>query len=189
MVTFNGLLGANRRSNPVGGFLMLEYQKSSVPHRIHPAWRCGASKTRCGNYDLIKGARLELTSERLSEQNPATCLTRRGDRAMCMRFWGENTRETDASVRLRRFARAFHPKARSHDPITTPGAVGGGNRSTTKATAKTMMTVKTVPTVPMPMTTTASSSVRWVSDAAESRRRPAGPGDIRGVRYPMRAAG
>ena len=124
MVTFNGLLGANRRSNPVGGFLMLEYQKSSAPHRIHPAWRCGASKTRCGNYDLIKGARLELTSERPSELSPATCLTRRGDRVMRMRFWGENTRETEASVRLRRFARAFHPKARSHDPITTPGAVG-----------------------------------------------------------------
>ena len=138
---------------------------------------------------LIKGARLELTSERLSEQRPATCLTRRGDRVMRMRFWGENTRETDASVRQRLFARAFHPKARSHDPITMPGAVGGGNRSTIETTAKTMMTPKTIPTVPMTMTTTASSSVRWVSDVAESRRRPAGSGDIRGVRYPMRAAG
>jgi len=49
--------------------------------------------------------------------------TRRGDRGMCMRFWGENTRETEGSERLRLSARAFHPKARSHTPITTPSAV------------------------------------------------------------------
>jgi len=54
----------------------------------------------------------------------AVGLTRRGDWGMRMRFWGENTRETGGSVRQRLPARAFHPKARSHAPITTPSAVG-----------------------------------------------------------------
>ena len=121
----------------------------------------------------VKGVRLKLICA-LAHQ------TRRGDRVMCMRFWGENTRETEASVRLRLFARAFHPKARSHDPITTPDAVGGTARSPIARSIVQMAATKA---------TTATSSVRWVSDAAESRRRPAGPGDIRGVRYPMRAAG
>jgi hypothetical protein len=45
---------------------------------------------------------------------------------MCMRFWDENTRELNESVRKLFWARAFHPKARSHAPITTPRAVGDG---------------------------------------------------------------
>jgi|GEM_PF-1233404 len=39
---------------------------------------------------------------------------------MRMRFWGENTREIEAVVCKRLWARAFHPKARSHSPITVP---------------------------------------------------------------------
>ncbi|MDO8320517.1 MAG: hypothetical protein Q7T43_15165, partial [Rhodoferax sp.] len=50
--------------------------------------------------------------------------TRRGDQAMCVRFWGEITREKPSAVRHRLSARAFHPKARSHDQITTPDGVG-----------------------------------------------------------------
>uniref|UniRef100_UPI00374D1F12 hypothetical protein n=1 Tax=Rhodoferax sp. TaxID=50421 RepID=UPI00374D1F12 len=72
--------------------------------------------------------------------------TRRGDRAMCMRFWGENTRETQGAIHQRLLTRAFHPKARSHDPITTPGVVGEMNQAATAVTA--------------------ASGVRWVSDAA-----------------------
>jgi len=49
-----------------------------------------------------------------------SCQTRRGDRAMCMRFWSVNTRETEGEVRQGLSARASHPKARSHDPITAP---------------------------------------------------------------------
>ncbi|WP_296527610.1 hypothetical protein, partial [Rhodoferax sp.] len=49
--------------------------------------------------------------------------TRPGDWAMRMRFWGENTREIEAGVGKRLWARAFHPKARSHSPITVPDAV------------------------------------------------------------------
>jgi hypothetical protein len=54
------------------------------------------------------------------ESGAACALTRRGDRAMRMRFWGENTREWAGAVHQRLLARAFHPKARSHGPITTP---------------------------------------------------------------------
>jgi hypothetical protein len=39
-----------------------------------------------------------------------------GDWAMCVRFWGEITREPSPKRQDRR--RAFHPKARSHCPIT-----------------------------------------------------------------------
>jgi len=53
----------------------------------------------------------------------AVGLTRRGDWGMRMRFWGENTRETNGSVRQRLPARAFHPKARSHAPITSPSGI------------------------------------------------------------------
>ena len=52
----------------------------------------------------------------------------RGDCAMRVRFWGENTRGLEKWVKLslghffvkfdRPLTRAFHPKARSHDPIT-----------------------------------------------------------------------
>ncbi len=84
-------------------------------------------------------------------------LTRRGDWGMCMRFWGENTRETERTARHRPFARAFHPKARSHAPITTPNVCGRENQGTNSHIEKLMVT--------------ASSSVRWVSDVAESRRR------------------
>jgi hypothetical protein len=52
--------------------------------------------------------------------------TRRGDQAMCVRFWSENTRDAAFAVRMRLLARAFHPKARAHEPITTP------NRSRSK---------------------------------------------------------
>jgi hypothetical protein len=55
---------------------------------------------------------------------PAPVQIRRGDRVMCMRFWSENTRESAGAVHQRLLARAFHPKARSHDPITTPNRVG-----------------------------------------------------------------
>jgi len=48
--------------------------------------------------------------------------TRPGDWAMRMRFWGENTREIEAAVCKRLSTRAFHPKARSHHPITVPSA-------------------------------------------------------------------
>jgi len=53
----------------------------------------------------------------------AVGLTRRGDWGMCVRFWDENTRETEASVRQQPSARAFHPKARSHAPITSPSGI------------------------------------------------------------------
>ena len=43
---------------------------------------------------------------------------------MRMRFWGENTRETGAAEGKRLSARAFHPKARSHRPITVPDGLG-----------------------------------------------------------------
>jgi len=46
--------------------------------------------------------------------------TRHGDWAMRMRFWGVNTREMEKSARQRLSARASHPKARSHNPITAP---------------------------------------------------------------------
>ena len=55
----------------------------------------------------------------------------RGDRAMRVRFWGESTREKEKLVRLssRNFfscatasPHAFHPKARSHYPITALGS-------------------------------------------------------------------
>ena len=49
--------------------------------------------------------------------------TRPGDWAMRMRFWGENTREIEAGVCKRLPTRAFHPKARSHSPITAPSVV------------------------------------------------------------------
>ncbi len=39
---------------------------------------------------------------------------------MRMRFWSAITREKESAVRMRLFARALHPKARSHDPITAP---------------------------------------------------------------------
>jgi len=47
-----------------------------------------------------------------------------------MRFCGEITREMNGIVRLRLSARAFHSKARSHDPITTPGVTGEPVRTT-----------------------------------------------------------
>jgi hypothetical protein len=50
--------------------------------------------------------------------------TRPGNWAMRMRFWCENTRETEAAVGKRLETRAFHPKARSHRPITVPGRPG-----------------------------------------------------------------
>ncbi|OQW87701.1 MAG: hypothetical protein BWK72_12410 [Rhodoferax ferrireducens] len=50
--------------------------------------------------------------------------TRRGDWVMRMRFRGENTRETEGSERQRLWARAFHPEARSHNPITAPDCFG-----------------------------------------------------------------
>jgi len=53
----------------------------------------------------------------------ASYLTRHGDWVMRMRFRDEITRETEKSVRLRLSARAFHPEARSHHPITVPSAV------------------------------------------------------------------
>ncbi|OIP16167.1 MAG: hypothetical protein CO065_06295 [Comamonadaceae bacterium CG_4_9_14_0_8_um_filter_57_21] len=46
---------------------------------------------------------------------------------MRMRFWEQNTRETEASVRQRLSARAFAPKARSHDPITAPERFSGSS--------------------------------------------------------------
>jgi hypothetical protein len=51
--------------------------------------------------------------------------TLRGDRAMCMRYWGENTREIEGAVHQLPLTLAFHPKARSHGPITTPRIPGG----------------------------------------------------------------
>ena len=54
-------------------------------------------------------------------------LPQRGDWAMCVRFWGRNTREVEKLARLspRSFFRCaialprpFRPKARSHYPIT-----------------------------------------------------------------------
>jgi len=50
--------------------------------------------------------------------------TRHGDWVMRMRFWGESTRDMQASARQQLPARAFHPEARSHDPITAPGHSG-----------------------------------------------------------------
>ena len=43
---------------------------------------------------------------------------------MRMRFWGAITREIERAVRMRLSARALHPKARSHDPITAPEHLG-----------------------------------------------------------------
>jgi len=45
---------------------------------------------------------------------------RRGDWVRRMRFWRQSTREVEASAHQRLSARAFAPKARSPDPITTP---------------------------------------------------------------------
>jgi len=42
-----------------------------------------------------------------------------------MRFWGVITRETKDPVRQRPQARASHPKARSHNPITAPERLKG----------------------------------------------------------------
>jgi hypothetical protein len=45
---------------------------------------------------------------------------RRGDWVMRMRFWSEITREGRRCCVRRCTSRAFRPKARSHDPVTTP---------------------------------------------------------------------
>jgi len=60
----------------------------------------------------------------LSRKVSASCQTRCGDWVMRVRFRGENTRETKASERQRLSTRAFHPEARSHNPITAPGFSG-----------------------------------------------------------------
>jgi len=84
----------------------------------HIGWVAAAGLTRRGD-DC--GSALRLT--RRSGRDVAVRLTRRSDWGMRVRFWGESTRETEASVRRQLSAHAFHPKARSHAPITTPSAV------------------------------------------------------------------
>jgi len=49
-----------------------------------------------------------------------TVHVRRGDWVRRMRFWEQSTRGVDASARPLLSARAYVPKARSPDPITTP---------------------------------------------------------------------
>jgi len=65
-----------------------------------------------------------------------------------MRFCGENTREIEASARHRLWARAFHPKARSHTPITPPSATDAMNRTTPMPSSKTAVTVTAITTPP-----------------------------------------
>jgi len=45
---------------------------------------------------------------------------RRSDWVMRMRFWSEITREDTVLNTQMLSARAFRPKARSHDPVTPP---------------------------------------------------------------------
>ncbi len=111
------------------------------------------------------------------------CQTRRGDRGMCLRFWGGITRELFPCVCQGRRARAFHPKARSHAPITTPSASFQIENSKPKPEDKSQAAYPiqrhshNSMSDLYPRNPTATSGVRWVSDAAwtwgfaKSRRR------------------
>jgi len=68
-------------------------------------------------------------SEMPLENTKASIQTRHGDWVMRVRFWSMNTRETNKSVRQRLSARASHPNARSHNPITVPGPFRAVNES------------------------------------------------------------
>jgi len=65
----------------------------------------------------------QRTKPKIHHQSSGVTQTRPGDWAMCMRFWGEITREIGRAVGQRCLSRACHPKARSHDPITRPDTV------------------------------------------------------------------
>ena len=83
----------------------------------------GAIRVRFKLSGILKTSRPHVNAA-LRIKPGAAHQSRHGDWAMRMRFWGENTRETEAAVCKRLPTRAFHPKARSHSPITVPSAVG-----------------------------------------------------------------
>ena len=71
----------------------------------------------------------DVTKFPVSNAAESEMFIRRGDGVMCVRFWGEITRDVMSAARQRLLTRAFHPKARSHAPITAPGVVGGCAKS------------------------------------------------------------
>jgi len=72
----------------------------------------------------LRHAQGAIQTDVVSLKINASVSTRHGDWVMRMRFRGKSTRETQASARPRLPARAFHPEARSHDPITAPSRSG-----------------------------------------------------------------
>jgi hypothetical protein len=88
---------------------------------LKPRWR---NARRMGTFNDLGAAMWHIRGD--FKSGAVWFRIRRGDRVMRMRFWSKNTREIKRAVRPRSLARAFHPKARSHGPITTPRAAGLG---------------------------------------------------------------